>query len=57
MSIFPEETYPFFGHFQTLGDSLFQIVNRFELADFELKLAASGGSHRQRNDWQGRQFR
>lgn len=57
LPIFPEETYPFFGHFQTLGDSLFQIVNRFELADFELKLAASGGSHRQRNDWQGRQFR
>jgi len=55
MSILPEEAYPFFGHFQTLGDCLFQIVNGLELADFELKLAASGRRHRQRNDWQ-RQF-
>jgi hypothetical protein len=56
LPILPEEAYPFFGHFQTLGDGLFQIVNCLELADFELKLAASCRRHRQGNDWQGRQF-
>jgi len=48
--VFPEEAYPFFGHFESLGNGLFDVFDRFKLVNFEFELAASGGRHRHGNE-------
>ena len=44
--VFPEEAYPFFGHFQAFGDGLFERVYTLRFADFDLELATGSGRHR-----------
>jgi len=46
MPVFPEEAYPFFGHFQAFGDGLFERVYTLRFADFDLELATGSGRHR-----------
>ncbi len=41
-----EEAYPFFGHFESLGDNLFQRVDGFVERHLELELAAGRRRHR-----------